>query len=84
MKNFKEAVEKARENSRHEADKLDDEIISNYSLNLLESTNVPKTDDSLKYDYSWDKNGYKFPKVKCKVVGMVLNGNILDDSVQIL
>ncbi|XP_016840617.1 alanine--tRNA ligase, mitochondrial [Nasonia vitripennis] len=79
LKTFKEAIEKARERSRHKADKLNDEIISEYSLNLLESGNVPKTDDLLKYDYTITEKGYQFPVVKCKIVGMIMNGNLISE-----
>lgn len=75
FKNFEDALNKAKEKSRYEADKPDDEVISNYSLQLLESRNVPKTDDSLKYNFKYTSKGYDFPILKCKLLGMVLNGN---------
>lgn len=74
--NFEAAIDKAREHSRQEANKSDNEIISDYSLNLLESEKVPKTDDSPKYDYTYSDKGYQFPVIKCKLLGMVMNGNL--------
>ena len=75
---FKDALERAKQRSRDEFEKSDNEIISDYSINLLESEDIPKTDDSLKYDYTYDDKGYHFPIVKSKLLGMVMNGNILD------
>jgi alanyl-tRNA synthetase len=75
LNDFKEILEKVQVQSRNEANKQDSEIISDYSLNLLESANVPKTDDLPKYNYTYDNERYKFETLKCKLLGIVINGN---------
>ena len=71
---FKEALDKAREHSRQAKSISDKEVISEYSLKLLELGNTAKTDDSFKYDYFYDEKGYHFPIIKSKLMGMLLNG----------
>lgn len=75
MNDFKDALSKAKERSRHGTGRLDTDIISDYALNLLESAHVEKTDDSFKYDYTYSNNRYVFPVLKCKILGMVVDGN---------
>lgn len=48
------------------------------SLRLLEENYVPKTDDSFKYNYTYDGNTYKFPTLDSKLIGIITNGNIID------
>ncbi|KAL7297401.1 hypothetical protein TKK_0009782 [Trichogramma kaykai] len=75
--NFKMALENAKKQSRLDTHKTDDEIISEYSLDLLESGNISKTDDSFKYDYSYNGKEYQFPIIKSKLMGIIINGNLI-------
>ncbi|CAD1469392.1 unnamed protein product, partial [Heterotrigona itama] len=47
-------------------------------LEILEKNNVPKTDDSFKYKYTFNgKYDYKFPKIESKILALIINGNII-------
>lgn len=46
------------------------------AMDILQKNNVPKTDDSLKYEYIFDKR-YIFPTVKSKILGILVNDQIL-------
>ncbi|KAJ8673583.1 hypothetical protein QAD02_004845 [Eretmocerus hayati] len=76
---FKKAVDEARQRSRHLVDQSDGDIVSNYSLDLLESGGVTKTDDSFKYDYVYKDGAFHFPKVECKLMGIILNGKLISE-----
>ncbi|KOC65413.1 Alanine--tRNA ligase, mitochondrial [Habropoda laboriosa] len=47
------------------------------SVKLFEKNDVPKTDDSFKYEYVFDGNSYQFPKVEGKIVGVIVNENVI-------
>lgn len=51
-------------------------IITKESVRLLEENRVPKTDDSFKYNYTYDGNNYKFPTLNSKLIGIIINGNV--------
>lgn len=65
---------KARSKARTEG-KKDMTKISDLSLELFEKSNLPKTDDSYKYNYIPEEKGYSFPIVKSKLLGFISNGN---------
>ncbi|KAK2585147.1 hypothetical protein KPH14_008653 [Odynerus spinipes] len=57
-------------------------ILKNYniiekSLKLFTENHVPQTDDSFKYIYESNNGIYEFPKLKSKIVGLIVNGNIV-------
>ncbi|KAL0130415.1 hypothetical protein PUN28_002237 [Cardiocondyla obscurior] len=52
-------------------------IISKESLQILEKNNISKTDDSFKYNYVYDDNTYKFPALNSKLVGIILDGELI-------
>ncbi|XP_023245739.1 alanine--tRNA ligase, mitochondrial isoform X2 [Copidosoma floridanum] len=81
---FKEAIERAKKRSRLEANKVNEDFVSIDTLNQLESGNVPKTDDSYKYEYTYSDKGYNFPIVKCKLLGMIRNGNLVSEPESML
>ncbi|KZC13771.1 Alanine--tRNA ligase, mitochondrial [Dufourea novaeangliae] len=47
------------------------------SIDLLEKSHIPKTDDTLKYEYVFVENDYRFPTIESKVVGLIINGNLM-------
>ncbi|PBC27582.1 Alanyl-tRNA synthetase, cytoplasmic [Apis cerana cerana] len=58
------------------------------SLEILEKSYVPKTDDSFKYKYVFNGNSYEFPKIESKILALIINesnkdeiGIILDKTV---
>lgn len=51
-------------------------VITKESLGILEKNHVPKTDDSFKYNYTYNGNTYEFPMLNSKLIGIILNGNI--------
>lgn len=51
-------------------------VLTKESLRILKENNVPKTDDSFKYNYTYDGNDYEFPTLNSKVVGIIFNGNV--------
>lgn len=71
---FYSELDNARQRSKNNFSKPDKEIISQESLYILEKNQVPKTNDSLKYDYTVDDKTYTFPSVKCKLLGMTVDG----------
>ncbi|XP_033228068.1 alanine--tRNA ligase, mitochondrial [Belonocnema kinseyi] len=77
MSAFEENLKKTKERSRAKTkEKLYKEPVSKLSLDVLERFNVPRTDDSLKYDYSFDHKEYFFPPVRSKLLGLIINGNL--------
>jgi len=60
-----------------------DAALTEESLKVLEADYVPKTDDSFKYNYTYDGNNYKFPTLVSKLVGIVINGNIMNYNCEI-
>lgn len=51
-------------------------VFTNESLRILEENHVPKTNDSFKYDYTYDGSNYKFLSLNSKIVGIIINGNV--------
>jgi len=51
-------------------------ILTKESLRILEENHVPKTNDSFKYNYTYDGSGYKFLTLNSKLIGIVINGNV--------
>lgn len=47
------------------------------SLEILEKSYVPKTDDSFKYKYVFNGNSYEFPKIESKILALIINDNII-------
>lgn len=52
-------------------------VITKESLGILKKNHVPKTDDSFKYNYTYDGNTYKFPALNSKLIGILLNGELV-------
>lgn len=51
-------------------------VLTKESLKILEENRVPKTDDSFKYNYTYDGSDYKFPTFNSKLIGLIINGNV--------
>ncbi|KAG7202205.1 hypothetical protein KM043_015879 [Ampulex compressa] len=53
------------------------------NLALLEENGIPKTDDSFKYQYTFDGHTYQFPPVTSRIVGLLINGNLVYNKKQV-
>lgn len=51
-------------------------MFSEESLKILKENHVPKTDDSFKYNYTYDGSNYEFSALNSKLIGIVINGNV--------
>lgn len=52
-------------------------VITKQSLKLLEECGMPKTDDSPKYQCTFDGNCYRFPEITSKIIGLIKDGDVL-------
>ncbi|EZA47311.1 Alanyl-tRNA synthetase, mitochondrial [Ooceraea biroi] len=73
---FEKELDNRKYQSRIGLDKHSAELTKE-SLRLLEENYVPKTDDSFKYNYTYDGNDYKFPTLDSKLIGIIINGNTI-------
>ena len=71
---FDRTFEEARRKSKAASGQASWDLISRTSLDFLEQNGVPKTDDSYKYRYRFEENGYEFLPVNAKLLGFVVNG----------
>ncbi|EFN88295.1 Alanyl-tRNA synthetase, cytoplasmic [Harpegnathos saltator] len=55
-------------------------VFTEKSLRILEKNHMPKTDDSFKYNYTYDGNDYKFPMLNSKLIGIIINGQLVTDT----
>lgn len=51
-------------------------VFAEESLRILEEHHVPKTDDSFKYNYTYDGSNYEFSALDSKLIGILINGNV--------
>lgn len=58
-------------------------ILTKESLEILEKNHVPKTNDSFKYNYTYNGNNYEFPTLNSKLIGIIINGNITVNFIDI-
>lgn len=72
---FEEQLNNRRYQSRIGLDKCNT-VITKESLGILEKNHVPKTNDSFKYNYTYNGNTYEFPALNSKLIGIILNGNV--------
>ncbi|XP_047349283.1 alanine--tRNA ligase, mitochondrial isoform X1 [Vespa velutina] len=72
---FEKEMDKARLKSKVGIIKTNQNIEK--SLTLLTENNIPQTDDSFKYIYEYKNGNYEFPKLRSKVIGLLINGNII-------
>lgn len=77
---FNNELNNARQRSKRNFSKTDTEIISQESLQLLEKNKIPTTDDSMKYIYTVKDKASQFPAVNCKLLGMIVNGNLISEA----
>ncbi|XP_046617355.1 alanine--tRNA ligase, mitochondrial isoform X1 [Neodiprion virginianus] len=77
---FNNELNNARQRSKMNFGKVDEEIVSQESLQLLEKNNVPTTDDSAKYSYTVTDRVYYFPPVNCKLLGMIVGGKLISET----
>ncbi|XP_076291241.1 alanine--tRNA ligase, mitochondrial isoform X1 [Lasioglossum baleicum] len=81
---FQNVLQNVKYQSKIGIVKSNDIIMKEYT-NLLEKNNVPKTNDTLKYEYVFVGNNYVFPTTESKIVGIIVNGNLIlnnkDDAV---
>lgn len=69
---FEKEMDKARLKSKVGIIKTNQNIQK--SLTLLTENNIPRTDDSFKYIYEYKNDNYEFPKLRSKVIGLLING----------
>ncbi|XP_032679320.1 alanine--tRNA ligase, mitochondrial isoform X2 [Odontomachus brunneus] len=55
-------------------------VFADESLRILEKNHVPKTNDSFKYDYTYDGSNYKFLPLNSKIVGIIINGKLVANT----
>lgn len=72
---FEEQLNNRRYQSRIGLDKHST-VITKESLEILEKNHISKTDDSFKYNYTYDGNSYEFSALNSKLIGIIINGNI--------
>lgn len=72
---FEEQLNNRRYQSRIGLDKHST-AITKESLEILEKNHISKTDDSFKYNYTYDGNNYEFSALNSKLIGVIINGNI--------
>lgn len=78
---FEKQLDNRRYQSRIGLDKYS--ILTKESLEILEKDHVPKTNDSFKYNYTYNGNNYEFPALSSKLIGIIINGNIRVNSTDI-
>lgn len=71
---FEKQLDNRRYQSRIGLDKRT--ILTKKSLRVFEEYHVPKTNDSFKYDYTYNGNSYEFPTLNSKLIGVIINGNV--------
>lgn len=69
---FEKEMNKARLKSKVGIIKTNQNIQK--SLTLLTENDIPQTDDSFKYIYEYKNDNYEFPKLRSKVIGLLING----------
>ncbi|KYN36791.1 Alanyl-tRNA synthetase, mitochondrial [Trachymyrmex septentrionalis] len=52
-------------------------VITKESLGILKKNHIPKTDDSFKYNYTYNGNTYEFPVLSSKLIGIIVNGELV-------
>ncbi|XP_043667176.1 alanine--tRNA ligase, mitochondrial [Vespula pensylvanica] len=72
---FEKEMNKARLKSKIGIIKTNQNIEK--SLTLLTENDIPQTDDSFKYIYEYKNDNYEFPKLRSKVIGLFINGNLI-------
>lgn len=78
---FEKQLDNCRHQSRVGLDKCS--ILTKESLRILEENHVPKTNDSFKYNYTYNGNNYEFPALNSKIIGIIINGNIKVNPINI-
>ncbi|XP_011639548.1 alanine--tRNA ligase, mitochondrial [Pogonomyrmex barbatus] len=73
---FEKQLDNRRYQSRIGLDKHST-VLTKESLGILEKNHVPKTDDSFKYNYTYNGNNYIFPTINSKLIGIVINGELI-------
>lgn len=71
---FEKQLDNCRYQSRIGLDKCS--ILTKESLRILEENHVSKTNDSFKYNYTYNGSNYEFPALNSKLIGIIINGNI--------
>lgn len=71
---FEKQLDNRRYQSRIGLDKRT--VLTKESSRMLEENRVPKTNDSFKYNYTYDRNSYEFPTLNSKLIGISINGNV--------
>ncbi|XP_072755160.1 alanine--tRNA ligase, mitochondrial [Anoplolepis gracilipes] len=72
---FEKQLDNRRYQSRIGLDKCS--ILTKESLGILEENHVPKTDDSFKYNYTYNGSNYEFPALNSKLIGIIINGELV-------
>ncbi|XP_011051624.1 PREDICTED: alanine--tRNA ligase, mitochondrial [Acromyrmex echinatior] len=73
---FEKQLDNRRYQSRIGLDKHST-VITKESLGILKKNHVPKTDDSFKYNYTYNGNIYEFPVLSSKLIGIIVNGELV-------
>ncbi|XP_043260582.1 alanine--tRNA ligase, mitochondrial isoform X2 [Colletes gigas] len=53
------------------------ETLAKKIIELLEKNQIPKTDDTFKYEYVFNGNNCQFPTIASTIVGLIVNGNLI-------
>ncbi|KAK0179803.1 hypothetical protein PV327_005520 [Microctonus hyperodae] len=75
---FNKCLEAAQVRSRVGITRLGKDVDTELIINYLKNNNVPKTNDSYKYNYEYDGVKYRLPLLKCKLLEVLINDNLLD------
>ncbi|XP_031846952.1 alanine--tRNA ligase, mitochondrial isoform X3 [Nomia melanderi] len=78
-KDFQNHLQNVKYQSKYGLHKSNNIIIQKF-VKLLQQNCVPKTDDTFKYEYVWVGNNYQFPTIKSKIIGMIVNDNLILDN----
>lgn len=73
---FEKQLDNRRYQSRIGLDKHST-VITKESLGMLKENHVPRTDDSFKYNYTYNGNTYEFPALNSKLIGIIINGELV-------
>lgn len=72
---FEKQLDNCRYRSRIGLDRCS--ILTKESLGILEENHVTKTNDSFKYNYTYNGNNYEFPTLNSKLLGIIINGELV-------
>ncbi|KAK0172011.1 hypothetical protein PV328_005388 [Microctonus aethiopoides] len=72
---FNKCLKTAQTRSRIGITRLGKDDDTELFINYLKNNNVPKTNDSYKYNYDYDGVKYRLPLLKCKLLEVLIDGD---------